>query len=133
MVLEANLRVASPCTTNTTPRNMHMRGVTQDHNVLSLQYFTPRMRGWVGNLPFPADQRSAVARALEDNGYTSMAYIVGEDVQQLLGHSLIAALTPGARAAVRKLAESTVRCLPLQQSITTVAVLHCNCCSALPS
>ncbi len=63
------------------------------------------MRGWLGSVPLPAEQRSAVACALEHNGYTSMDFIVGENVPQLLALPHIAALTPGARAAVRRLAE----------------------------
>ncbi len=99
--------------------------VTQDAN---LQYLTPRIREWMDSLPLPGDQRSAVGRALESNGYTSMYFIVGENVQQLIALPHIAALTPGARAAVRRLAERTVRCSCSSHSFYTY--IHTYMCRA---
>ncbi len=73
----------------------------------TLQSFSPRMREWLAKVPLPAEQGMAVAQALEHNGYTSTDFISGEDVHQLMTLPLVADLTPGAKAAIRKLAQAT--------------------------
>jgi hypothetical protein len=64
------------------------------------------MRAWLAKVPLPGEQGMAAAQALEHNGYTSTEFICGEDVKQMLLLPLFADLTAGAKAAIRRLAET---------------------------
>ncbi len=83
------------------PSHLHAQEATG-----TLQSFSPRIRAWLAKVSLPAEQGIAVARALEHNGYTSTDFIRGEDVNQMLLLPLFADLTPGAKAAIRRLAEA---------------------------